>query len=64
MDEEDQHAEAQHRECDAHGHRQMRHELFVVASSDGAEHQEAIDEGWDECAEYDLVAQVAQEVPQ
>ena len=59
MNEEDQHAEAEHRKDNADGHRQMRHELFVVAASDGAKHQEAIDEGGDECAQYDLVAEVA-----
>ena len=64
VDEKDQHAQAQHRQHDTDRDREVGDELRVVGSAHGPQHQETVDERGDECAERDLVAQIAQKAAQ
>jgi hypothetical protein len=62
MDEVDQDPYAHHREQDAHRHREVRHEDGLFRAPDGAEHEQAVEEGGHEGAEHDLVRRIAHEV--
>jgi len=64
MNEENEDADAAHRQHEAEEDREARNESPLVAAADGAQHDQAIGEYAGEDPEHDLRDAVPHEIPQ